>query len=674
MDAPAHHGSGHGSTPGTSNRVSCLACRQRKVKCIEQPGQERCAQCCRHDLTCEYREHRRGRKLGEKSASLKRQPESNGLATSQLGLKTETSPNAFASTSAAALVAASVAPSTSLPGVSASHQRSLFSVPPNTTAQHSLHATSHHLHDTSESSAPLHLLATASQELSAKGAHSVAVSIDSSFKAHPGYDELPGLSPIFASKPDIFDDFDPINRRLLSVSEAHILLNFFHDHLSRGIGIFDRILHTVNFLRGRSTMLFTSVLFVAARHFDEGHGVLNPALLTDQLRDLLLDELYPKVLCGNYRSVEIAGAFIAVSPYLPFGKPTSFDHGWTLWGHAIRIAIEIGLNQLGSRKLSANPRLIRNAERLWLTIFIADRSWSAQTGRAPFIPEDELTLAANVWYRDPIADPDDYSIAALAAMRRCLATACELKRYSKATGDLFFANEIRRWRFEYLDNELSKASFRVGTAGQVYFYYARLLYLNSQPSNPADPVIEASLSTESTALVEETLKISESDLRFAHNNLWTMILYGCLFVVKSLSSVPEDVRSHRLGLLNTLTDRLWAAGSIPAHRQGAAATHASNLKWLVMSWQAAHDAESSKHNSSHNNTADLPMSAATSHADHLSLNMPISAGFAGTSDSVPMEPFDPVTTFGSMIDVSQFSTDLASWGNTGTDSLDDLFK
>lgn len=135
--------------------------------------------------------------------------------------------NAFASTSAAALVAASVAPSTSLPGVSASHQRSLFSVPPNTTAQHSLHATSHHLHDTSESSAPLHLLATASQELSAKGAHSVAVSIDSSFKAHPGYDELPGLSPIFASKPDIFDDFDPINRRLLSVSEAHILLNLY---------------------------------------------------------------------------------------------------------------------------------------------------------------------------------------------------------------------------------------------------------------------------------------------------------------------------------------------------------------------------------------------------------------------------------------------------------------
>lgn len=240
--------------------------------------------------------------------------------------------------------------------------------------------------------------------------------------------------------------------------------------------------------------------------------------------------------------------------------------------------------------------------------------------------------------------------------------------------------------------KMCTASFRVGTAGQVYFYYARLLYLNSQPSNPADPVIEASLSTESTALVEETLKISESDLRFAHNNLWTMILYGCLFVVKvrrlfaavsekslmdgaqSLSSVPEDVRSHRLGLLNTLTDRLWAAGSIPAHRQGAAATHASNLKWLVMSWQAAHDAESSKHNSSHNNTADLPMSAATSHADHLSLNMPISAGFAGTSDSVPMEPFDPVTTFGSMIDVSQFSTDLASWGNTGTDSLDDLFK
>lgn len=46
-------------------KISCLTCREAKVKCITDEGEQKCRRCVKLDAECRVEEHRRGRKKGK---------------------------------------------------------------------------------------------------------------------------------------------------------------------------------------------------------------------------------------------------------------------------------------------------------------------------------------------------------------------------------------------------------------------------------------------------------------------------------------------------------------------------------------------------------------------------------------------------------------------------------
>jgi hypothetical protein len=69
----------------------------------------------------------------------------------------------------------------------------------------------------------------------------------------------------------------------------------------------------------------------------------------------------------------------------------------------------------------------RNDERTWFTCFIADRSWSIQTGREPMVSEDPRFLRLEHWRGKAVAVPEDDSIVALIKLRKIMVSDWEFQ-------------------------------------------------------------------------------------------------------------------------------------------------------------------------------------------------------------------------------------------------------
>lgn len=125
------------------------------------------------------------------------------------------------------------------------------------------------------------------------------------------------------------------------------------------------------------------------------------------------------------------------------GSRRDEDTGWDRFGHALRMAVEIGL-QRPLRKLHdgtdhTGERLVRDAQRAMSTLVLADASWSAQTGRPPLLSLEEPQFE---WLQSQVTTPEDRSIAALIEYRILLKGL-----RSRRTDDLELpAQELTDWQ------------------------------------------------------------------------------------------------------------------------------------------------------------------------------------------------------------------------------------
>lgn len=98
---------------------------------------------------------------------------------------------------------------------------------------------------------------------------------------------------------------------------------------------------------------------------------------------------HTKKVCGTiysegYHSLEITAAFALYASRLSYGEPHEIDQSWIHLGTALRMAVELGLDEI-STLASAYPMTPhraarqdwierRAAEKLWLNLYILDRS------------------------------------------------------------------------------------------------------------------------------------------------------------------------------------------------------------------------------------------------------------------------------------------------------------
>lgn len=440
---------------------------------------------------------------------------------------------------------------------------------------------------------------------------------------------------IYSSKLDVDDAVDPITMDLVSLKEMQNLFDFFFNNVNPSNFIFDPFLHSLAYVRTRSKFLLTVIGAQAAR-MSEGD---NNSVLAERLEQHWRVKLLPEILSGGYKSAEISQAFLLASL---FHRPTHIiveDRAWQYLGFAIRTATEVGVNisLAPDMQLQDNEHLtrrLRNRERLWLSLVIAEGTLSAQFGRpCTLSPKDSVTQSS-YWNREDYALPEDAALICQLALGRIVehytrelekhmlpttlssststpsSEAGESSRLSQLMATHQAAwRELEKWKNIWCPIGMDQAgvggSMAMGAFLVRWSPYSRLIYyywrchLNSfvlqatagsSPSKKEDLSSAVSFdsmkcSRELIAILLDESQIGASGLALAPNAVVVMSTYAA---VSALRLTKLDLSKHAFidqrsvfEHVHKLAETLETAGSTPDHRDGAAGPYGTYLRSVL---------------------------------------------------------------------------------------------
>lgn len=390
-------------------------------------------------------------------------------------------------------------------------------------------------------------------------------------------------------------------------------------------GILDPVLHTPEFVRSRSALLFTWVLALTAQ-FDHAS-----ASIAKRLR-LHGEKLSEHVHTRGFKSVEIVqGYYISLLSATP-AESLAKERSWLYTMHAFGVAAELGLDQyldtrdsrarLGlssyhqDRSATAFPlnsdamanqasphcktkdtsyeqRLIRNRERTWFRILLWERANSAAYGRIHSFPETALTKGIERWWIHPLADPTDRHTSAFIALRRILAS---------LNGNLRDEQEVHHvdshWVRDLVDSTLqpwcnawlgSMATSPSCSTEQLSNTFLRFVYLHGRLwtlsialHNTKDQYgNEVAIRNDCFEAAINACEVAVHDLEVIGEPLygmlaptWAMISYAAVLALKLFPTIYGSRVGSQLelfALLSQVALQLERAGQTPSHRFGIAA-------------------------------------------------------------------------------------------------------
>ncbi|KIX04597.1 uncharacterized protein Z518_05467 [Rhinocladiella mackenziei CBS 650.93] len=439
---------------------------------------------------------------------------------------------------------------------------------------------------------------------------------------------------------DTGPDVDPVDLGLVSMEEAHYLFPIFFARLHPINGILDPMLHTPEFVRSRSALLFTWILAISAQ-FDHASGSISKRLRIHG------EHLSKYVHANGYKSVEIAqGYYISLLSAVP-ANTMAEERSWLYTIYAFGVAAELGLDRrsravgyfngivgtnrpgpassqrqvdgrtssgargnqsellLGHRTEDSGyaERLARNRERTWLRILLWERAHSAARGRVSAFPETDLTLNIETWYLHPLADPNDKYTCAFILLRRHLAALHnELKRQAG------FQHTSRHWVRELLDSTLqpwcnawlespdvpSTPAGRTSNTFLRYVYMHGRLWtlsfaLHGHNNNTAQDV--AAIKEDCFEAAVNCCEIAVHDLQEIGEPIycmlaptWAMISYAAVLALRLFPLLYGDSgwgEVELLALLSQVALQLERAGTTPSHRFGIAALLGQHLFMIL---------------------------------------------------------------------------------------------
>lgn len=456
LDSPEDASAG----PTTDKKISCMECRASKVKCS---GGDHCSRCRRLGKECYYKSHKRGRKSdSSKIQKLEQTVESLSQALEHISKqpKEPLSRGQDSSLSEQQWTQTSHSRSGSQrePNRSGVQQRrhpSASWLPLNTN-----HTTAPTPDDPDEPdnlglptlSNPLKLLAHASDSARDRELDRSLSTIDPALSAsqqsvgstsatasdRPSTDDTVSTSRfgpargkaffsvgLFAPRPDNLPEFDPVQRRILSLTEAESLFAVYMQYINPPLTLLDEHLHTFAYVRSSSGFLLTAACWIAAKYRVEGSQIASE--LESHIRATLL----PAILLDGYRSAEIAQAFIILAAYHPPTTTLAEDRSWSYVGYAIRIASELDMNSKIASKTTNSThdelvRRLRNRERTWLNLYLFETSLSQHMGRRPTLASDPVVMGCAKWHLDRCAIAQDAAMVAVVQLRLLMTRNIEL--------------------------------------------------------------------------------------------------------------------------------------------------------------------------------------------------------------------------------------------------------
>ncbi|CAG7961970.1 unnamed protein product [Penicillium salamii] len=462
---------------------------------------------------------------------------------------------------------------------------------------------------------------------------------------YSNYFATPQLLPLR----DVGPEFDPVDLGLVTMDEACYLFPVWVDllltlsickilifiryfiRLHPVNGILDPMLHTPDFVRSRSALLFTWILALTAQ-FDHGS-----ASLAKRLR-IHGEKLSRHVHTSGYKSVEIVqGYYISLVSANP-AETLAQERSWLYTMHAFGLAAELDLDQdLHSKHASGaqsldrparpqspetpfsyltpgsaqsdshdNQRMARNRQRTWLRILLWERANSAACGRTHTFPETSLTKSVDSWWLHPMADPTDKHTCAFITLRRILASLQNALRHKahsthvdphwvRETVDVALKPWCEIWLSHPASNFITSPSEKLSSIFLRYVYlHGRLWTLSfalhgsingdRHVSEIRADCFEAAINACEVAV--HNLDTIGEPLYCMLAPTWAMISYAGVLALKLFPAlyghrVGSDV--ELLALLSQVAIQLERAGTTPPHRFGIAGLLGQHLMMILRS-------------------------------------------------------------------------------------------
>ncbi|KAL5335678.1 hypothetical protein BJX70DRAFT_410303 [Aspergillus crustosus] len=625
-----------------SRQAACLNCRKSKVRCDRSQGETSCHKCSHAGLECVVPSHHVGRQKGVKN---KRTGLEKALHQIEQAIKR---------------------PKTDYPGAEAAQKvisdlQDLLSKTQKQQPQNESEVFSEDPdqiespHFTRESNSgeslalddaenPLQLLARASDlQLSPKDVRDTAtwssltapqpeiglsVRVESNAPAAKSAAKS-FFVPVRATL-DVRPDLDPIEIGLVTLSEAESLFAFFYQNLAHTRWGLDPIIHTVEFVRSQSALLFTSIMN-AATLFLPSTTALSKRLSRH------CKSLAHRVIQERLRSVEIVLAFMVNVPWMAPGNCLGDDDACSYIAMALTVALDLSLNKIvlpstsfdssllrrlakadcidGRRALQIDGfdgvdpgsdwgrRLLRRRERTWIALFVLERGVCLARGRSYTVPPAALVENCDRWHVSDLADSRDGAMNSMAVLRRNLDG---LFRRVKANCDSYQGSSTGSGAAQAQSIKIMIESFyaewhdawapEIGGGQSCAFPpYVEILVTHTQLStyggvinHPTAPIevkrFFRAAGLSSALNVMRAAIQGEARLKSMPNNTVIMISFAACSAL-SLSVMPTDSKSSLAPSVRNLIDEvarvLERIGSTPSHRNGASILYGRFLRELI---------------------------------------------------------------------------------------------
>ncbi|TFY54637.1 hypothetical protein EVJ58_g8739 [Rhodofomes roseus] len=169
---------------------------------------------------------------------------------------------------------------------------------------------------------------------------------------------------------------------LFGPAEVTALFKLYFDKLYPSFAILDPALHTPEYVLSKSSLLFTTVLYVTSRlwtHRPKLH-VLARAHTTECVKEAVRE---------GYRTIETCQALTLLALF-PAPHRSWVDHrGWMLMGIAIRIVQDLKLDEPPPADILEREKL--NRLRTWFQIVAVDASNAIQKGQPTWVQRNNFT-------------------------------------------------------------------------------------------------------------------------------------------------------------------------------------------------------------------------------------------------------------------------------------------
>ncbi|GAC93240.1 hypothetical protein PHSY_000804 [Pseudozyma hubeiensis SY62] len=345
----------------------------------------------------------------------------------------------------------------------------------------------------------------------------------------------------FANHLDSSTALDPIRCHILTTREALHLVDRFMATFGKTLAYFDPRLCTFDFLQSRSQSLLSIICLTMAR--------VEPCFgqIASRLEQHVHGTVYPAILSGGFRSVEVVQALLMLAAFEPPTEDVREDKSWSLLSHAARVASEINLQACMIEKTDtdhaseADQLQQRHAQRTWINLWLHEFSLAQHTGRQSILAEQDLFSSCRDWHHHPLAHYTDIALVSMVELRTIIKKNRSLFRLLSPGNEMIFAEQcktqIEAWSRSWFNERSSIDSIPRLELSQLYVNHAFVqllgLALHHQPQSewPSSIVLDLYEAC-GTYLDVFPQRLPSHRLLYCYNSMWVAASYQVIVAVR----------------------------------------------------------------------------------------------------------------------------------------------